>query len=214
MPPIPHTESGRPRRRFEVILIGASTGGPQALTAILPALCAATPLPIVIVQHMPAGFTRSLAENLDGRCAHAVAEAAAGDLVRPQTCWIAPGGRHLLLTRRADGALALGLDDGPPAHSCRPAADVLFRSAAPVVGAGALALILTGMGKDGAAGLGVLKGAGATVLAQDKASSVVWGMPGAAVAAGVVDRVLPLRDLPAAVAGVLARGPRSSPIRR
>lgn len=191
-PPVAAMESGT--GRFQCIAIGASTGGPEALAQLLPVLTKQTTLPIFIVQHMPLGMTGYFAESLGRRCAAQVVEARDGDAVRPSTLYVAPGGRHMVVRGR-DGRAVIGLNDQPPENGCRPSVDVLFRSVAMAYPQSALALILTGMGSDGAKGLGTLKRNGAYVIVQDEATSVVWGMPGAAVATNQVDEILPLERL-------------------
>jgi two-component system chemotaxis response regulator CheB len=190
----------RRRRPAEAILIGCSTGGPQALLQILPPLCRTVETPVFIVQHIRSDFSGPLAASLDQKCRHRVVEAAANATVEPCHVYVAPGGRHLLLGRTG-GRVRLVLSDAPPEHGSRPSADVLFRSAPLAYGQAAVGVILSGMGKDGVDGALALKRAGATVLAQDESSSVVWGMPGSAVKAGAVDRVLPLDE----IAGELVR---------
>ena len=180
---------------FSHILIGCSTGGPKALTELLPSLTKQVDLPILIVQHMPEGFTRSLAENLDRRCSAKIVEAADGMTIENGHVYIAPGGKHMVIRKNPSGAYMCGTNDGPTENGCRPAVDVLFRNAAPLIGDSTLAIILTGMGEDGFRGLRTLKRQGAIGIAQDEESSVVWGMPGSAVAAGVVDKVVSLRDM-------------------
>jgi two-component system chemotaxis response regulator CheB len=177
-----------------VVVIGISTGGPAALDIVLPQVPAHFPLPIVIVQHMPELFTRLFAERLDARCPLRVCEAAEGEPVRPGTIHIARGDWHveILAAARASLPPTLHLTQGPLENHCRPAADTLFRSAAAVYGAGVLAVVLTGMGSDGMLGCRIIREQGGTVLAQDEPSSVVWGMPGAVVNAGLAHRVLPL----------------------
>lgn len=187
---------------FKVILVGISTGGPQALTHLLPKLCDITDLPVIIVQHMPETFTESLANNLDKKCKHTVLEAFPDKIIQPDHIYIAPGGRHLVLKEEHGNVVTVN-NRQPPENGCRPAVDVLFRSASAIYGNGILALILTGMGNDGTKGLGVLKRCGAYVIAQDEASSVVWGMPGSAVEAGVVDEILALTEIPEAISGLL-----------
>ena len=187
----------------QAVLIAVSTGGPRALHTMLPDLCRQVELPVFIVQHFPLGFTHFLAENLQRHCAHRVIEAEDGGLVQPRTVYFGPIGRHLLVRRSADGHVHTALNEQPPENGFRPSADVLFRSAAAVYGASAVALVLTGMGQDGSAGLGPLKRAGAYVIAQDEATSVVWGMPERAVATGHVDEVLPLDCIPAAVGALI-----------
>jgi two-component system chemotaxis response regulator CheB len=190
-PPAPRS---KPRLRIDVLAIGVSTGGPNALTEFLPALPADFPVPIVLVQHMPPGFTANLANNLDQRCRVRVREAAEGDALAAGQVLIAPGDYHMALVRRAGGVQAT-LHQGPPENFCRPAVDVLFRSVAEVFAGNVMCLVLTGMGQDGMLGAEVIGTAGGIVLAQDEASSVVWGMPGAVVRAGLADAVLPLKEL-------------------
>jgi two-component system, chemotaxis family, protein-glutamate methylesterase/glutaminase len=182
--------------RVEVVAVGCSTGGPNALGELLAGLPADFPTPLVIVQHMPPLFTRMLAERLDARCPLNVAEAVPGAEPRAGEVWLAPGGRHLLLERRA-GVVRLAISQAPPENSCRPSVDVLFRSVAAVYGAAALGVVLTGMGRDGVAGSAALRAGGGRVLVQDKASSVVWGMPGLVAEAGMADQVVPLDRLAA-----------------
>lgn len=194
---------GRPAASgpVQVLAIGSSTGGPDALTALLPSLPADLAVPVVITQHMPPVFTRLFAQRLDGKCPLRVKEAENGDRVIPGVVLIAPGDRHLTLKQSGDG-VRVQLSDAPAENFCRPAVDVMFRSAAATYGAGVLAAVLTGMGSDGARGAEVVRRAGGEVLAQDQASSVVWGMPGAVVAAGQADHVLPLSR----IAGELLQG--------
>jgi two-component system chemotaxis response regulator CheB len=179
----------------EVVAIGVSTGGPPALEKVLPVLPRDYPLPILVVQHMPPMFTRLLAERLDGLCALEVKEAAQGDPVEPGRVLIAPGDYHLKVAAAGAGRVQAVLDQSPPLNSCRPAVDALFASIGEVYGGAALAVILTGMGQDGLRGAEILKARGAAVLAQDEATSVVWGMPGAVAQAGLADRVLPLDQI-------------------
>jgi two-component system chemotaxis response regulator CheB len=198
--PIVTLQPPRPRKSFDVIAIGSSTGGPQALGAVLRDLPANLPIPVVIVQHMPPIFTRHLAERLNQECPLAIKEAAGDEILEPGHVYLAPGDHHLELRR--DGIrVKTVLTKEPPENSCRPAVDVLFRSAAGVYGSGCLAAVLTGMGQDGTRGSGYIVQAGGMVLAQDEASSVVWGMPRAVTEAGLASRVLPLQ----AIAGELSR---------
>ncbi|MGN6331592.1 MAG: chemotaxis-specific protein-glutamate methyltransferase CheB [Motilibacteraceae bacterium] len=189
--------SGRPSP-VDVVVVGVSTGGPNALAEVLPALPASLPVPVVVVQHMPPVFTRMLAERLDAQCALTVVEAAEGDVVRRGHVYIAPGGSHLVPVRRGT-QVVLTLSDAEPENSCRPAVDVTFRAAASVWGSGVLAVVLTGMGKDGLQGCEVVLGQGGRVLAQDEETSVVWGMPGFVARAGFADEVLPLDQVAEAV---------------
>src|SRR5208283_72084 len=177
--------------RHKVVAIGVSTGGPTALGAILPKLPAGFPLPVLVVQHMPPLFTRLLAERLHSSCRLPVAEASQGAPVEASNILIAPGDFHLKVVSNP-GGVCVCLDQAPPLNSCRPAVDALFTSVADVYGGAVIAVVLTGMGQDGLRGAEILKAQGASLIAQDEASSVVWGMPGAVVNAGLADRVLPL----------------------
>jgi two-component system, chemotaxis family, protein-glutamate methylesterase/glutaminase len=184
----------RCNRRVEIVAIGVSTGGPNALAEVLPAMPADFPVPIVIVQHMPPIFTRLLAERLNVRSKIAVVECAGEDELKPGKAWIAPGDYHMVLEKSRSGS-RLKLQQEPPENSCRPAVDVLFRSAAEIYGAGTLGVILTGMGQDGFRGCEAINGAGGQILAQDKATSIVWGMPGLVAEAGLADKILPLNQI-------------------
>lgn len=188
--PVPNAPL-RTNRSCEVVLIGSSTGGPQALASVLANLPANFPVPIAIVQHMPPVFTRHLAERLNQTCALEVREAAPGDELKPGRVLIAPGGCHLEFQRSGLAVKAV-LQQEPPENSCRPAVDVMFRSGAQIYGSGCLALVLTGMGTDGLRGAQAIHTAGGTVLAQDEATSVVWGMPRAVTEAGLASQVWPL----------------------
>jgi two-component system chemotaxis response regulator CheB len=175
-----------------VLLIGASTGGPQALNTsvgcIGPVIDNA---PILITQHMPPMFTAILAQHLARISGRPAAEARDGEPVRAGHIYIAPGGLHMRAVRRG-GDPVIALDDGPPVHFCKPAIDPFFSSAAAVWGHWVLALILTGMGTDGARGAAQIAAAGGAIIAQDEATSVVWGMPGSVAQAGLASAVLPL----------------------
>jgi two-component system chemotaxis response regulator CheB len=181
--------------RADMVLIGVSTGGPSALSRVIPAIPADIGVPILIVQHMPPIFTQSLAESLAARSAIAVREAADSEVLKPNTAYIAPGGRHMKIIAGFQGDRAIQITDDPPENNCRPAVDYLFRSAASNFPGRALAVILTGMGSDGTIGLKLLKRHGCYVIAQDEATSVVYGMPKAALDAGTVDVVLPLDNI-------------------
>lgn len=177
----------------KVVMIGASTGGTEAIKEILVNLPANAP-GILIAQHMPEHFTKSFAQRMDGLCKISVKEAENKERILPGHAYIAPGNMHLLLKR--DGArYVIDLNQGPLVNRHRPSVDVLFRSAANVAGPNALGIILTGMGKDGAQGLLEMKEAGAHTIAQNEASCVVFGMPREAIASGGVSEVLPLRDI-------------------
>jgi two-component system chemotaxis response regulator CheB len=193
------------KARPEVVAIGVSTGGPTALGSILPELPAEFPLPVLVVQHMPPMFTRLLAERLQATCQLPVAEAGQGERITAGKIFIAPGDFHMKVTPQA-GEVRVSLDQSPPQNSCRPAVDALFASVGEAYGGAAIAVILTGMGQDGLHGTQILKARGATVLAQDEASSVVWGMPGAVVGAGLADRVLPLDQVVPEILRIAGRG--------
>jgi two-component system chemotaxis response regulator CheB len=181
-----------------ILVIGVSTGGPAALDILLPAIPEAFPLPVLIVQHMPELFTRLLAERLDQRCPLHVSEAAEGEPVRRGHIAIAKGNWHLEVLApppRSSQPATMHLTQGPPENHCRPAVDVLFRTAVAHYGSGVLGVVLTGMGSDGLAGSRIIRAQGGTVLAQDQATSAIWGMPGAVARAGLAQRILPLQDI-------------------
>lgn len=180
------------KSQLEVVAIGVSTGGPRALSLLLPGLPADFPVPVLIVQHMPATFTRTLAESINAKAAVDVVEAKDGDLPQPGTVYIAPGGRQMKVEGSEVGGRVLRITDDPPEKHCKPSVDYLFRSVAKSYEDRALGVILTGMGDDGVLGLRLLKRYKAPVIAQDESTSVVFGMPGEAIKAGVVDSVLPL----------------------
>jgi two-component system chemotaxis response regulator CheB len=178
-----------------VLLIGSSTGGPQALTALLSRLSPITDrIPVLITQHMPPTFTTILAEHIARASGRQTQEGVDGEAVNAGRIYVAPGGRHMLVGRR-NGQPVIALDDGAQVNFCKPAVDPMFSSAAQVWGSSILAVVLTGMGTDGAHGAGDVVSAGGGVIAQDEASSVVWGMPGAAAHAGVCSAVLPLDQI-------------------
>ncbi|MDX1635159.1 MAG: chemotaxis response regulator protein-glutamate methylesterase [Marinobacter sp.] len=192
----------------KLIIVGASTGGTEAIRTLLQGLPPESPA-ILITQHMPGGFTRSFAERLDGQVALTVQEASDGTRVRPGNVYIAPGGRHMRVIRSgADYQVAL--NDAPPVNRHRPSVDVLFESAATAVGRNAIGMILTGMGNDGAKGLAAMQAAGARTFAQDEATCVVYGMPREAVALGAADEVLPLARLAAAALGAAEQAGRAT----
>ena len=175
-----------------IIAIGSSTGGPQALAKLVAEIGPAmSRVPVVITQHMPATFTTILAEHLAKASNRPAAEAVDGEVLRGGQIYVAPGGLHLSLIEKA-GQTTAKLSDGPQINFCKPAVDPLFESVAKIYGAASLAIVLTGMGADGANGVKVLGAAGASVIAQDEASSVVWGMPGAAANTGQCSEILPL----------------------
>lgn len=186
------TEQTRP----ELILIGVSTGGPAALGLLLPELPANLGVPVLVVQHMPALFTRSLAENLDSRCVLRVREAVEGESLVANQVYIAPGGAQMKVAPAVSGGWQIRITDEPPENNCKPAVDALFRSVA-LHGANSLiaAVLLTGMGSDGTQGLRLLKRHRCFSIAQDEASCVVYGMPKSAVEAGLIDQVLSLDQI-------------------
>lgn len=177
-----------------VCVIASSTGGPDALSVVFESLGSDFPLPILVAQHMPPHFTKLLADRIDGRSALSVAEAQGGEPIVAGTAYIAPGDHHLVVDSRRAGCVT-ALDLGPPENSCRPAADTLFRSAVEAYSGRIVACVISGMGHDGLAGAQLIHEAGGTVIAQDEETSVVWGMPGAVVDAGIADVVRPLSGL-------------------
>jgi two-component system chemotaxis response regulator CheB len=182
------------RSHVHIVVIGTSTGGPNALAELLPSFPSDWHVPLVIVQHMPRDFTARLAERLSEKSHLLVREAAANELISEAQAWVARGDYHLLL-KREGRAVRLALDQGPQINGCRPAVDILFRSAADVYGPGVLAVVLTGMGQDGLRGCESVREGGGQIIVQDEASSVVWSMPGAVAQAGMADQVLPLEQL-------------------
>ncbi|MCL2283088.1 MAG: chemotaxis-specific protein-glutamate methyltransferase CheB [Fibromonadales bacterium] len=181
------------------IVLGVSTGGPKSLAEMLPKLCSMTTLPILMVQHMPPNFTKSLADSLNAKCGHKVVEGLPGTVVQEKTIYIAPGGCHMTVrTRGAEFVLENNQDQ--PENGCRPSVDVLFRSAAAAYPVDSLVgIILTGMGNDGSPSLPHLKNKNAYLIAQDEETSVVFGMPRAAAATGLLHKVAPLMRIPEAV---------------
>ncbi len=206
-PSKPMRTKARPLSRpgiVKIVAIGISTGGPEALTQLLPEFASSFPVPIVIVQHMPKLFTKLLSERLNLTANIKVLEAADGMILEPGVAYIAPGGYHLEVND-CKGKILLSTNQDPPKNSCRPAVDVLFHSVAEVYGSNCLAVIMTGMGKDGLEGIEVMQKKGSQVIAQDQASSVVWGMPGAVVNAGLANEVLPLNQMASAIQGAVMR---------
>jgi two-component system chemotaxis response regulator CheB len=189
-----------PRRAgTPIVLIGVSTGGPAALTTLLPALPANIEAPVFIVQHMPPLFTKPLALSLSGKSKMRVKEAEDGERSEPGCAYLAPGGKQMKLTRGPAGDVVIRITDDPPENNCKPAVDYLFRSAALEFPGRSIAVVLTGMGCDGTAGLRLLKRGGCVSIAQDEASCVVYGMPKEAIHAGVVDVVHPLERIAGAI---------------
>jgi len=182
------------RHRVDIVAIGCSTGGPNALVDLIPQLPEEMPVPVVIVQHMPPLFTRLLAERLDDKCKLKVGEGQAQRRLDSGHVWVAPGDYHMTVERKG-GDVLLGLNQDAPENSCRPAVDALFRSVAKTFGRHALGVVLTGMGSDGVRGCKEICDAGGAVMVQDEGSSVVWGMPGAVVAAGLTDDIYPISKI-------------------
>jgi two-component system chemotaxis response regulator CheB len=199
-----------PRATPAVLVIGSSTGGPEALASVLPKLPASLPVPVLLTQHMPPVFTTQFAQRLDRLSALRVVEAVDGAPLLPGTVHLAPGDRHLVVRTTPRGPVT-ALTQDPPENFCRPAVDPLFRSAATAFSGAVLAVVLTGMGSDGRAGAGDVRAAGGTVLVQDQATSVVWGMPGAVSQAGYADDVLPLDRVPEAILRALGAAPGAQP---
>lgn len=198
LPAAPHPAlSRRPAARrtdYRLVAIGSSTGGPVALQQVLTALPEDFPLPILLIQHMPASFTPAFAQRLDGQCRIHVKEAEDGEILEKGTAYLAPGGRQLGLLERA-GQVRIRIYDGDPALHYRPSVDLAFASAAEVFGGKVLSVVMTGMGADGREGARALKQSGATVWAQDEASCVIYGMPAAVVEANLADQILGLSDI-------------------
>ncbi|MBN9660826.1 MAG: chemotaxis response regulator protein-glutamate methylesterase [Acidobacteria bacterium] len=215
LPPSPVTPPVRPvayaahaSSSSSVVGIGVSTGGPSALAVLLAAIPADFSVPVLIVQHMPPLFTHLLSERLDTLCPLDVHEAVDGEPLDQVKVLIAPGNYHMRVESGSRGPI-IRLDQSPPINSCRPAVDALFDSMAEVFGSGVLAVMLTGMGQDGLNGSRALRARGAYILAQNEATSVVWGMAGAVVNAGLANEVLPLELIPKAIVNHTARASRS-----
>jgi two-component system chemotaxis response regulator CheB len=187
------------------IAIGSSTGGPTALLKVCERIRGALKTPLFITQHMPPTFTALLAEQLSQAAGVPACEGADGMIAAPGRIYVAPGGRHMLAERALAG-VTIRLSDAPPEHFCKPAVDPMFRSLARAYGPGLLAIVLTGMGRDGADGCVAVADAGGNFIAQDEATSVVYGMPGAAFRTGRAMAQLPLEDIGAYLAGVMGRG--------
>jgi len=182
-------------KKYDAVVVGVSTGGPEALLELLPGIPASFPIPIIIVLHMPKEFTGAMALALNRKCKIEVTEAKEGEEALAGHAYIAPGGRHCMIERAEHNRLQFKLGDGPPENGCRPSVDVLFRSAVSTLGKRGITVMLTGMGSDGAIGAGAMKHCGSPILVQDELSSVVWGMPGSVVRGGFADEILPLKNI-------------------
>jgi two-component system, chemotaxis family, protein-glutamate methylesterase/glutaminase len=191
-----------------LIVIGVSTGGPNALNVLMAALPRDIGCPILMVQHMPPFFTASLASFLSKKTGHVVKEGVQGEMIKPNTVYLAPGGKHMVL-ERGNGALGgytLGINDNPTVNSCRPSVDVLFKSVAEQFSGSVVSVILTGMGEDGCDGVGYLKNSGNCYsIAQDESTCVVYGMPRAVAEKGLVDEVLPLEQIASRLSELMLR---------
>jgi two-component system chemotaxis response regulator CheB len=199
-------------QQVDIVAIGISTGGPNALAEIMPQFPANFPAPIVVVQHMPPVFTRLFAERLSAKTVLKVVEAANGDQLEPGRVYFAPGDFHITLQRSAGGACIV-TNQNPPENFCRPAVDVLFRSVAEVYGPGALAVVMTGMGQDGMLGCRAIREKGGQVFVQDELTSVAFGMPGAVAQAGLAEKLLPLSEIPAEILRRVSVGSASFAVR-
>jgi two-component system chemotaxis response regulator CheB len=197
----------RARTRIQLLAIGASTGGPNALSTVLEALPGDFPVPIVIVQHMPENFTAYLAKRLDEQCKITVGEPTDGQKLAAGSAWIAPGNLHMEV-RGSPKAAEVKIRNGPLVNSCRPSVDVLFNSVVRSYAGATLAVVLTGMGQDGLRGCEALKEVGGQVIVQDQDTSVVWGMPGYVAGAGLADAVLPIDKVAGEVLRRVGRSPR------
>jgi len=186
------------QHRIDVVAIGVSTGGPQALMDVMPAFTADFPVPVLIVQHMPPVFTKLLAERLAAKASIPVGEGMLYQTLAAGHAWVAPGDFHMKVERDGD-EIRLVTDRSAPENSCRPAVDVLFHSVAQVYGPHVLGVVMTGMGQDGLRGCEQIHAAGGQVIVQDEASSVVWGMPGFVARAGLADQVVSLKELGAEI---------------
>ncbi|HCO11852.1 MAG TPA: chemotaxis response regulator protein-glutamate methylesterase [Desulfonauticus sp.] len=178
--------------KSQIVAIGVSTGGPNALATMLPMLPGNLGVPVVLVQHMPPVFTKSLAESLDAKCKLKVKEAEEGEVIEPNVVYIAPGGKQMKIVKGAGENRVIKITDDPPENNCKPSVDYLFRSVAKEYKSKATGVIMTGMGNDGTLGLKVMKSFGAVTIAQDAETCVVYGMPKIAIEAGVVDIIAPL----------------------
>lgn len=191
--------------RPDVVVLGISTGGPASLTQMLPCLPANLGVPVLIVQHMPPMFTKSLADDLNRRCALRVYEASDGQTVSPGNVLIAPGGKQMKI-ERTGGHIAVHITNDPPENSCKPSVDYLFRSVSEIYGKKALGVIMTGMGNDGTRGCREMKQQGAMIIAQDEATCVVFGMPKGPIDEGIADVIAPLGDIASEIVRLVGKG--------
>lgn len=199
-------KSERKIGKIDVVALGVSTGGPNALQNVIPRIEKDFPLPIVAVQHMPPLFTASLAEKLDKDSNISVVEAKEGDKIKKGQMYIAPGGHHMVIRKGGINNFTVGIVDSPPVNSCRPSVDVLFRSVGMVFGGNVLTVILTGMGNDGTDGVLTIRRKGGYSIVQDETTSVVWGMPGSVVEAQAADEILPLDKIADRIMQIAAKG--------
>ena len=208
----PAASSLRPfsREKPAILAIGSSTGGPQALMSVLAALAPDLSVPVVVTQHMPATFTALLAEHLSKATNRPCAEGRDGDVLAPGSVMIAPGGQHMELVKDNAQQVRVALNTNPPENYCRPSVDPMFRSVARIYGPRVLGLVLTGMGSDGREGSRAVVAAGGAIVAQDEATSVVWGMPGAVAAAGLCSAILPLGQIASELKRVIGGGARAA----
>ena len=211
--PRPVGSSGS-RNAFRAIAIAASTGGPRALAEVVPGIPGDTGAAVFIVQHMPKGFTKSLAQRLDALSTLKVVEAQHGEAVEANCAYVAPGGFHMRVVRERD-RITIALDETPSIHGVRPAADPMFRSVAAVFGAECVGVVLTGMGRDGAQGLRAIRDVGGRGIVQDQATSTIYGMPQAALAVASPERILPLGQIAAGIVELLGLTARAAaPVRQ
>lgn len=197
--------SGRKPGRIDIVVIGVSTGGPNALQDLIPRLDPEIQVPVLIVQHMPPMFTASLASRLDSTSAIRVVEASDRQPLEKGFVYIAPGGLHMLVKKSQGGQKIIALSDAPPVKSCRPSVDVMFLSVAAIFGSNVLAAILTGMGNDGTSGVNAIRRKGGYCLVQDEKSSVIWGMPGAVAESGDADEIISLDSMAPRIMNILSR---------
>lgn len=193
------TDAPRATRHADIIVIGISTGGPQALRQVIPRFPSDFPVPIAVVLHMPIGYTEMYAQRLNEICALDVVETKNGEAIRPGAMFLAPAGRHLTFVRNGDGSVRAHLDVRPSDTPHRPSVDVMFRSAAEVYGSRVLGVVMTGMGNDGVVGSAHVKAKGGRIITEDESSCVVYGMPRSVVEAGISDRVAPLSEIAATI---------------